>query len=704
MLRISEYLNGNFIDLYKYKVTNLKQDRYLDLSLVETNSIELEYVGKISGNLENSSPILKEFPNGENSILLEYIEDFSFNSNDAPYDPLNEEETSFYLFSFKNPKIINYDKDNFYYINNGSSVIYDTENYGEDNNLFQTNFSNVKSLKNFDTNRIVFKQKNEINQTINNISIKMPKTILLSDLSFFGTKTFGDEKINNYMTKAIITNNLDDSNLDNVYFYPKVLNPIKVENENAYWFDSFNNYLRFIFNFEDKYINLETFKSALKRYINNQDINEKIENITTIFFETIERCYYVTKTIMTSFTGFTEQQKNSFKETIYNGSNVKEYTDWQLKLFFDEAEKIGNDDILMCFKTFVLMMSSILQSSYCLKGGFTEEHKLFLPFYIVSFELNTRKLVGFYLESNFYKKVDNKIVPKDFINRHNIFQFGTNTITLPFLPNQIQEVDISNSPLDFNTAQSLNFNFLLWSPSKKDNLSSTLKTLDIEKPKTTINTKIIELDFDLRGGRATYQKWAEKKYPKKLPNGQYKPDDWKPQPITINSSEWFNSKYELEDFDKLVDTQFKKEILRQVNKTLEETPTNWDLLTRDKIKVMLHNPHCFKNPRSNEIICEFRRVKFTISWDYKIKDENLKYYKPNFLYSNVSEYLDISSEIEKEIELNLTFEQNFNLEKILIKSIFADSIKLKTNRDTDFKEYKLSSASNKLNTTTKIYI
>ncbi|CRH45889.1 Uncharacterised protein [Chlamydia trachomatis] len=54
--------------------------------------------------------------------------------------------------------------------------------------------------------------------------------------------------------------------------------------------------------------------------------------------------------------------------------------------------------------------------------------------------------------------------------------------------------------------------------------------------------------------------------------------------------------------------------------------------------------------------------------------------------------------------MKLLFDSDFNLEKINLKSIYADSIKIKTNKDDDFREYKLSSASNPLNTTTKIYI
>lgn len=87
MIKVQDYFNGNEITLYKYKITNLKNNQYLDLSISETNSIELEYYGIIRGQIENSSPIIKEMPNGETTTLLEYIEDFNFTSNDTVYDP-----------------------------------------------------------------------------------------------------------------------------------------------------------------------------------------------------------------------------------------------------------------------------------------------------------------------------------------------------------------------------------------------------------------------------------------------------------------------------------------------------------------------------------------------------------------------------------------------------------------------------------------
>ncbi|CRH48410.1 Uncharacterised protein [Chlamydia trachomatis] len=235
MIKVQDYFNGNEITLYKYKITNLKNNQYLDLSISETNSIELEYYGIIRGQIENSSPIIKEMPNGETTTLLEYIEDFNFTSNDTVYDPLNPQEKGFYLFSFKSPDEIEYDVDNFYYINNGSSVLYDTESYETGNNLFEINFSNVKQLKNFDSNRIIFKKYSDSTQNVNVVEIKIPNSMLISDISFIGTKNSIDgKKIKNFSAQPILENNLKQSNLPNIYFYPRIINPIKVEGDSVY--------------------------------------------------------------------------------------------------------------------------------------------------------------------------------------------------------------------------------------------------------------------------------------------------------------------------------------------------------------------------------------------------------------------------------------------------------------------------------------
>lgn len=714
MIKVQDYFNGNEITLYKYKITNLKNNQYLDLSISETNSIELEYYGIIRGQIENSSPIIKEMPNGETTTLLEYIEDFNFTSNDTVYDPLNPQEKGFYLFSFKSPDEIDYDVDNFYYINNGSSVLYDTESYEAGNNLFEINFSNVKQLKNFDSNRIIFKKYSDSIQNVNVVEIKIPNSMLISDISFIGTKNSIDgKKIKNFSAQPILENNLKQSNLPNIYFYPRIINPIKVEGDSVYWFDSFNNYLRFVFDFGSWKLDKATFKKRIKNFTNNYEIQAKLDHLSEEFFKTLERCYYVTNSIMTSFAGFSDSEKNTFRETIYNGNNIKEYTDWQFKVFLDEADSLGNEDILMCFKTFIMMCSGFFQSSYCLKGGFTEEHKMFLPFYVTSLNISERTFLSFNLNSNFYvreKETNNpssevlKLSPKEFLNRHNIFKFGTNTITLPFLPNQISEVDISNSPLDFNTSQSLNFNFLLWAPSDVPYLNDYVKYKKLEN-NNVIASKTEYISAKLQGVFAP--DFQRRTFPQNA-NGNTPFESWKPDSIYVAYDSWFSTTLNQRNWYWVLYNAFPIEIRKSPYYSfydLKQPIENWNV---KNVHVRLNKPVCRKvrgyHGSKAQIECEYTEVEFMYKVTWIKKDTDIRIYSPNFLYSNQGEYLQNNDTEEKELTMKLLFDSDFNLEKINLKSIYADSIKIKTNKDHEFREYKLSSSSNPLNTTTKIYI
>lgn len=714
MIKVQDYFNGNEITLYKYKITNLKNNQYLDLSISETNSIELEYYGIIRGQIENSSPIIKEMPNGETTTLLEYIEDFNFTSNDTVYDPLNPQEKGFYLFSFKSPDEIEYDVDNFYYINNGSSVLYDTESYETGNNLFEINFSNVKQLKNFDSNRIIFKKYSDSTQNVNVVEIKIPNSMLISDISFIGTKNSIDgKKIKNFSAQPILENNLKQSNLPNIYFYPRIINPIKVEGDSVYWFDSFNNYLRFVFDFASWKLDKAIFKKRIKNFTSNYEIQAKLDDLSEKFFKTLERCYYVTNSIMTSFAGFSDSEKNTFRETIYNGNNIKEYTDWQFKVFLDEADSLGNEDILMCFKTFIMMCSGFFQSSYCLKGGFTEEHKMFLPFYVTSLNISERTFLSFNLNSNFYvreKEANNpssevlKLSPKEFLNRHNIFKFGTNTITLPFLPNQISEVDISNSPLDFNTSQSLNFNFLLWAPSDIPYLNDYVKYKNLEN-NNVVAKKVEYISANLDG---MFAPEFQRKIFERHVAGNTPIEKWKPDPIYVAYDSWFGTAKDERNWYFIKHKEFAEELKIHPLKDfydLEEPLENWKV---KNVIVKLNNPVCKLDRGGHgskaQIRCEYTQVQFIYKTIWNLKQTDVRIYSPNFLYSNQGEYLQNNDIEEKELTMKLLFDSDFNLEKINLKSIYADSIKIKTNKDDDFREYKLSSASNPLNTTTKIYI
>gem|GEM_PF-4323119 len=67
---------------------------------------------------------------------------------------------------------------------------------------------------------------------------------------------------------------------------------------------------------------------------------------------------------------------------------------------------IFNQKVRKTFELIFLMFSQYISSSFCFKGGLTQEHELFLPFYV---EIKgDEKNRGYILRSNYFY-FDNKI-------------------------------------------------------------------------------------------------------------------------------------------------------------------------------------------------------------------------------------------------------------------------------------------------------
>lgn len=110
--------------------------------------------------------------------------------------------------------------------------------------------------------------------------------MLISDISFIGTKNSIDgKKIKNFSAQPILENNLKQSNLPNIYFYPRIINPIKVEGDSVYWFDSFNNYLRFVFDFASWKLDKAIFKKRIKNFTSNYEIQAKLDDLSEKFLK-----------------------------------------------------------------------------------------------------------------------------------------------------------------------------------------------------------------------------------------------------------------------------------------------------------------------------------------------------------------------------------------------------------------------------------
>lgn len=679
MLNLQNYLNSSGeLKLYKYKIINLKNNEFLKLHSTQNDLIILEQVDEINGYLNNSVLNLNEKTDNE-QILFNYFDTFTLSTNQNVFEPLQTMNKDFYLFALKNEYDIDFNKDEIYYIDSNSQVDYDFSDTNDDENyLYQITFSNVKQLKNYDLDTIEYKLKKYVNNEFTKyIELEVEPSMLFSDLVFVGRRIKDNGEIeNNVIPEIKIAND--------VLMYPHLMHPMLAQKDYIYWYDNFNSFVEIINEFFTN-SNILTFEPIF-------DFLKKEYEFTLVssdFIEILNKILNVTITLTSNYSNFKENKEKEikkFKEEIYSGSNPKEFCDFQIKTYFDKLT-LFNQKVRKTFELIFLMFSQYISSSFCFKGGLTQEHELFLPFYV---EIKgDEKNRGYILRSNYFY-FDNKIkkwIPKgDGLLNHNTFEFHSNAMTLPVLPNQIEETNITNSPIDFNSTQSQNFNYLMWHPSNEKTIDNYLSHIKQTSKKDEYFYRTVS--WQIAGGytithRTSIEPFAEEKFEARF-----------------DSEEDFRAKAR---FIPVVD-----EILRNPNYSINEN--EW--YKRDNVKIYRKNfeknyksgGYSFGSQARNNSGWWYKYDSVWVYLTFKIKNivQNSEFYKPIFLYKSKDDFLknfDLNEPIKIKFVVN---ENNFILENISIKSIFASKINISVNNST--KTYKLSSLKSKLSSETKIII
>ncbi|BDX52598.1 hypothetical protein JPM7_2050 [Metamycoplasma equirhinis] len=682
MIKLQNYVNSSGeIKLYKYKVLNLKFKEYLKFNIKTNDLIILEPLEEINGYVSQSSINLNEKPEDER-ILLSYVDGFTFSSNEKVFEPLVEHDNDFYLFAFKNREEIDLDTDDFYYIDSNSSVEYDfsDDSIDGENYLFQVNFSNVKQLKNYDFNKIEYKFVENINKEYTNlVYLTVPSTICISDLVFKGRKIISDSQTEN----NVIANFKLKS--DDVNLFPHLLHPINVQKEYAAWFDQTNLWFSLFktYFFDKKYLDWAAFYGALlkKMFSNEANISMMLNFNENII---LDKLIKVTEKLTSNFAGMSSKEKSDFKEETYNGNDPKQYCDFEIYNFLQNFQDEALKDYI---RLILLMMSKYIASSYCFKGGLTEEHELFLPFYLEKTLIkNTWRIKSNYF---YFDNEKNEWLPKNnILDQHNIFKFHNKLINMPILPEKISEINISNSPLDFNTDKSHNFNYLIWNPSKSLSLNKYFLKLGISPSQKQV--KLIEISW-LTGAKPPHPRQRFKKLPwQKILLKDYFKDiqqSWE--------SFW-------EEIKKRLD------VMAIINNPENEVDIKYTQDHAYMERIGYESKYNYSTPNSHS----------SPGWSLKFTDEKMVI--PFRVINNLNEeqiinaeYLyksqnDFKKTLNEEFEDKLTFcfqllEKNFILEDITIKSIFANNIEIKIDNYIT-KNYKLSFEDSKLLTETKLII
>lgn len=451
ILDLSEYYNsGNMPKIYMYEILNKKQS--LDSLNIKEASINIFKIGNekiIYGSFNKKDLSMSIIPPSEDQIIrqadLKYRNHFEFYTNQdlPPADEIHN-----YVFSLeefqKDPK------QKVYIIGNNNTFL--SSNLGLENQtskMWSLELIEFESLDIFKNAKsiFIFENKKDLKRgALEYVQLSFKSSALINNIELIGDISNNNETINNTIL-PFYTNYKNFITLFTIPIY---------QNDNQLllytsWLNK--NYSMLLGDIQPGF-NLGNLSISTVDYLDDQALQ--------LFYDLID----TTKKLTSGFAGMTDEQIRNFKETKFSGSDPKDYCDFKISQFLNNKEK----EYKRKFKNFVLALSEYIASSYCWKGGLTDEHKLGLPFYI-DYINNT-----LYYRSSYYNLInDNGEINLENTYQgflfNNIYSFQDKVVSFPNLPANVKEQDLSNTPLDFNKT-SYNFNYITYLFIKDDNFKN----------------------------------------------------------------------------------------------------------------------------------------------------------------------------------------------------------------------------------------
>ncbi|WP_036464390.1 hypothetical protein [Mycoplasmopsis sturni] len=162
-------------------------------------------------------------------------------------------------------------------------------------------------------------------------------------------------------------------------------------------------------------------------------------------------------------------------------TNIKDYTNGQIQLLKSRyADEKARNKLLHI----IFLASSFVNTDYAFKGGWNNEIELFTLF---SFIYDPAKKL--FIKSNFIsveKEGEQPVIKwisdnQQFLN-FNTYNLEGKYVNLPILPDQIEETDFSQTPVDFND-KTFNFNYPFYVQLNKSSFLELLNRTDWAAPK-----------------------------------------------------------------------------------------------------------------------------------------------------------------------------------------------------------------------------
>lgn len=455
---LNEFLD-NSLNLRSYELYEVVGELVLRQENHRTQEIQIKYVRNIEALLVEKGMTLfeEELKNqnkNENAILInstkiKNLSNLSIITND---ENISFKENIVYLIkAYEDFFIVDEIFKNYDFSDNDASFItkIDLTNFKKINSNVKFVFTEAKKLEdeiiveNQPTSRHVYSDK---------ITIRFPNSTLINQISVNGELSLykNGAPLNLTTTKNFILES--ESNLTTL---PLILNPFYLSNNEhnkTLWLSRFHNFLYHI-NFWNwmPYV-LANNKIDIQRQIlldDNTSFNLLLEVVKNSDIQ------------KNNFKGLSDVEITTLKNK-YGTLDMSKVNDYLIDVRLKELDKT---DILAAnrLRNVILALSSYILSSFSIKGGLNEEHKLALPFY---FESNGN-LIDTKLKSEWFLFEDGTIKPNtkhnDGVLNSNLVFFNNEVIQFPTPPLQLQEVNVSNLPIEFNTSNSANLNYIWYS-------------------------------------------------------------------------------------------------------------------------------------------------------------------------------------------------------------------------------------------------
>lgn len=441
IINLSEYYNsGNMPKIYMYEILNKKQS--LDSLNIKEASINIFKIGNekiIYGSFNKKDLSMSIIPPSEDQIIrqadLKYRNHFEFFTNqDLP----SSAEIHNYVFCLK--EFPADPKQKIYIIGNNNAFL--SSNLGFENqtskmwSLELIEFESLDIFKNAKSLFIFEKSINKNRGALEYIQLDFKSSALINNIEFIGDISNNNETIKN----TIINFQTNFKNFITLFTIPIFQN----DNQLLVYTSWLNkNYSMLLGDIQPGF-NLGNLSVSTVDYLDKPALD--------LFYDIID----TTNKLTSGFAGMTDEQIRNFKETKFSGSDPKDYCDFKISQFLNDKEK----DYKRKFKNYILALSEYIASSYCWKGGLTQEHKLGLPFYMDYINGILYYRSSYYNLTNENGEIKLENVYQGFLF-NNIYSFQDKVIALPLLPSNVKEQDLSNSPVDFNKT-SYNFNYITY--------------------------------------------------------------------------------------------------------------------------------------------------------------------------------------------------------------------------------------------------